>query len=83
MERLYRTQYGKDPPSYNATRRWLEQFPETGIVLQLQLQLQLHRKCWRTLGGKLNTAWTSYVPLKGRMLNFLIVCSKSINNENF
>jgi hypothetical protein len=29
---------------------------------------QLHRKCWRTLGGQLNAAWTSYVPRKGQIL---------------
>jgi hypothetical protein len=29
----YRTQYGKDPPSDNATRRWLKLFQETGSVL--------------------------------------------------
>jgi hypothetical protein len=32
----YRTQYGKDPPSDNATRRWLKQFQETGSVLRLK-----------------------------------------------
>jgi hypothetical protein len=31
--RRYRTQYGKDPPSDNAIRRWLKQFQETGSVL--------------------------------------------------
>jgi hypothetical protein len=29
----YRTQYGKDPPSDNAIRRWLNQFQEIGSVL--------------------------------------------------
>jgi hypothetical protein len=32
-QRRYRTQYGKDPPSDNAIRRWLKQFQETGSVL--------------------------------------------------
>jgi hypothetical protein len=32
-QRRYRTQYGKDPPSGNAIRRWLKQFQETGSVL--------------------------------------------------
>jgi transposase len=32
-QRNYRTQYGKDPPSDNAIRRWLKQFQETGSVL--------------------------------------------------
>jgi hypothetical protein len=32
-QRGYRTQYGKDPPSDNAIRRWLKQFQETGSVL--------------------------------------------------
>jgi hypothetical protein len=29
----YRTQYGKEPPSDNAIRRWLKQYQETGSVL--------------------------------------------------
>jgi hypothetical protein len=29
---------------------------------------QLHRKCWRTLGRKVNSACTSYVPWRVRML---------------
>jgi transposase len=33
MQHSYRTQYGKDPPSDNAIRRWLKQFQETGSVL--------------------------------------------------
>jgi hypothetical protein len=32
MQRRYRTQYGKDPPSDNAIRRWLKQFQETGSL---------------------------------------------------
>jgi transposase len=32
-QRRYRTQYGKDPLSDNAIRRWLKQFQETGTVL--------------------------------------------------
>jgi transposase-like protein len=32
MQRLYRTQYGKDPTSDNAIRRWLKQFQDTGSV---------------------------------------------------
>jgi hypothetical protein len=32
-QRRYRTQYGKDPPSDNAIRRWLNQCQETGSVL--------------------------------------------------
>jgi hypothetical protein len=34
MQRRYRTQYGQDPPSDNAIRRWLKQFQETGTVLR-------------------------------------------------
>jgi hypothetical protein len=33
MQRRYRTQYGKDPPSDNAIRRWVKQLQETGSVL--------------------------------------------------
>jgi hypothetical protein len=36
MQRRYRTQHGKDPPSGNAIRRWLKQFQETGSVLRRQ-----------------------------------------------
>lgn len=32
-QRSFRTQYGKDPPSNNATRRWVNQFQEAGSVL--------------------------------------------------
>jgi hypothetical protein len=32
-QRRYRNQYGKDPPSDNAIRRWLKQFQEIGSVL--------------------------------------------------
>jgi hypothetical protein len=32
-QRRYRTQYGKDPPSDIAIRRWLKQFQETSSVL--------------------------------------------------
>jgi hypothetical protein len=32
-QRRYRTQYGEDPRSDNAVRRWLKQFQETGSVL--------------------------------------------------
>jgi transposase len=30
----YRTQYGKDPPSDNAIRRWLKQYRENGNVMR-------------------------------------------------
>jgi hypothetical protein len=33
MQRRYRTQYGKDPPTDKAIRRGLKQFQETGCVL--------------------------------------------------
>jgi transposase len=32
-QRRYRTQYGEDPSSQNAIRRWVNQFQETGSVL--------------------------------------------------
>jgi heterodisulfide reductase subunit C len=32
-QRRYRTQYGKNPPSDKAIRRWLKQVQETGRVL--------------------------------------------------
>jgi hypothetical protein len=33
IQRLYRTHYGKDPPTDKALRRWLKQFQKTGSVL--------------------------------------------------
>jgi hypothetical protein len=33
MQRRYRTEYGIDPPSDNAIRRWIKQFQETSSVL--------------------------------------------------
>jgi hypothetical protein len=39
----------------------------------LQQSKDLHRKCWRTLGGKLNTAWTTYVLWKARMLKLFSI----------
>jgi hypothetical protein len=60
MERRYRTQYGKDPPSDNAIRRWLKQFQETGRVL--------HRRGLGSLSisqedvDGIQEPWTSYVP---------------------
>jgi hypothetical protein len=59
MQRRYRTQSGEDSPSYNATGCWLRRFQEIGNVVSAIEQL--HRKCWRTLGWKLNTPWTSYM----------------------
>jgi hypothetical protein len=44
MQRRYRTQYGKHPPSDNAIRRWLKHFKEIATVL--------HRK----QAGRLSTS---------------------------
>jgi hypothetical protein len=45
---------------------------------------QLDRKCWITLARKLNTAWTSYVPGKTRMLKlFSILQINSLGNKTF
>jgi hypothetical protein len=33
----------------------------------------VHHKCWRTLGGELNTAWTPCVPRKARMLKLFSI----------
>jgi hypothetical protein len=33
MQHRYRTQYGKDPLSDNAIRRWIKQFQEIGSVV--------------------------------------------------
>jgi hypothetical protein len=48
-QRRYGSQYGIHPPPDNAIRRWLK----LKIVAQIGT---FTRKCWRTLGGKLNTA---------------------------
>jgi hypothetical protein len=72
MQRHYRTQYGKAPPSDNAIRRWLKQFQETGSVL--------HQN-----GAGIQETWTSYVPRNVGMLKLgLIFCSvDSISNKTF
>jgi hypothetical protein len=49
MQRRYRTQYGKDPASDNAIRRWLKQFQETGIAVAAieTVTLQKLENTWR------------------------------------
>jgi hypothetical protein len=70
----YRTQYGRDPPADNAIRRWLQQFQETGSVL--------HRKgtgrpiTWQEDVDRIQEDWTSYVPRKALMLNFLSILQR-------
>jgi hypothetical protein len=60
MQRRYKTQYRKDPPSDNAIRRCLKQFQETdSVVAAIET---VTPQMLETLGRKLNTAWTSYVP---------------------
>jgi hypothetical protein len=51
MQRRYRTQYGKDPPSDNAIRRWLKQFQETGsIVASIEtVTPQMLENTWREI----------------------------------
>jgi hypothetical protein len=59
LQRRYRTQYGKDPPTDNAIRHWLKQFQETGSVL--------HRRgterpsIWQEEVDRIQGAWTSCV----------------------
>jgi hypothetical protein len=47
----YRTQYGKDPPSDNAIRRWLKQFQKTGcVVAAIETVIpQMLEKSWREI----------------------------------
>jgi transposase len=71
MQRRYRTQYGQDPASDNAMRRWLKKFQETGSVL--------HRKG----AGRPSTsqedvyrileAWISYVSREALMLKLFSI----------
>jgi hypothetical protein len=61
LQRRYRTQRGQVPPSDNAIRRWLKQFQETACVVAA-IETVNTANAWRTLGRKLNTAWTSCVP---------------------
>jgi hypothetical protein len=55
MQLRYRTQYGKDPPSDNAIRRWVKQFQETGGVLG-------RPSTSREVIDQIQEVWTSYVP---------------------
>jgi hypothetical protein len=68
---VFTEQYGQDPLSDNAIRRWLQQFQETGNVL--------HRK---GAGGpstsqkdvdRFQGAWKSYIPSKARMLKLFSI----------
>jgi hypothetical protein len=63
LQRRYRTQYVRDPPSDNSVTSSMNWSSE--LLLRSK---QLHRKCWRTLEGKLNTDWISYVPRKASIL---------------
>jgi hypothetical protein len=71
MQRCYRTQYGKDPPSDNSTRRWLKPLQENGSVL--------HRKGGETSNtsqeiiDRIHEPWTSYVQKKVGMLKLFSI----------
>jgi hypothetical protein len=62
----YRIQYGKDPPTDNASRRWLKQFRETGCVL--------HRKgagrpsTSQEGFDRIQEVWAAFVPRRVRMV---------------
>jgi transposase len=55
----YRTQYGKDPPSDKAIRRWLKKFQETGSVLQRKGAGRPSTSQEEV--DRIQEAWTSYV----------------------
>jgi hypothetical protein len=57
MQRRYRTQYGKYPPSGNAIRRWLKQFQETGsVVTAIETATpQMPENTWREIEYILDT----------------------------
>jgi hypothetical protein len=82
MQRRYKNQHRKDVSSENAIRHWLKQFSESDSVVAANEKLD--SKCWRTLGGKLNTAWISYVPRKAlklfrNMQNLFYIISNKTN----
>jgi hypothetical protein len=56
IQRRYRTQYGKDPPSDNALRRWLKRFQETGsIVAAIEAVIpQMLDNAWREIEYRLD-----------------------------
>jgi hypothetical protein len=57
--RRYRTQYGKDPPSDNATRRWLKQLQETGSVLHPKGEARPSTS--QEVVDRIQEGWTTYV----------------------
>jgi hypothetical protein len=66
MQRCYRTQYGKYPPSDNAIRRWLRQVEESGNVRRRKRAGR--PSISQEVVDRIQGAWTSYVPRKVRML---------------
>jgi hypothetical protein len=65
-QRRYRTQYGNDPPSDNAIRRWVKQFQETGSVLG-------RPSTSREDFDRIQEAWTSYVLRKENVLKLFSI----------
>jgi hypothetical protein len=57
MPRRYRTQYGRDPASDNAIRRWLKRFLETRSVFAAieTVTLQMLENTWREIEYRLDT----------------------------
>jgi hypothetical protein len=43
------------------------------VKLRIVAAIETHHKCWGTFRGKLNTAWTAYVPPKARMLKLFSI----------
>jgi transposase len=60
MQRRYRAQHCKDPPSNNAIWRWLKQFQETGSVLQRKGEERPSSS--QEDVDRNQEAWTSQVP---------------------
>jgi hypothetical protein len=70
-QRRYRTQYGTDPPSDKAIRRWLKQFPETGCVLRRKGETRPSTS--QEDFGRIQEVWTSFMPRKTHVKLFSIL----------
>jgi hypothetical protein len=71
MQRCYRTQYGNDPPSHNAIRRWLKLFQENGNVLHGKWAEK--SSISQEVIDRIQEAWTSYVQRKASMLKLFTI----------
>jgi hypothetical protein len=61
VQRRYRTQYGKDPPSDNTIRRRLKEFKEIdGVVAAIETVIpQMLENIWKEIKYRLNILCTT------------------------